>query len=223
MPLPTLFTSITFATGAQLDADFDVCAKIGTIPGAITGTNTLTFTPTAAITPTISAYANYMTFGGVIANTNTGAVTFQVGALAALNVYFDGAAGPAVLAGGELVLNNFAVFAFDSTLNSGAGGFHLLSMIPVTEMLDLIGGTRGNLLARGSATWGALAVGNSSQVLAGGTDPAYSSLSAVLDNYFGTAPGTVLQRGMTVWVAAPPGASGTVLTSQGSATIAAWL
>lgn len=223
MALPNAFTSVTAATGAELDANFDAVAKLGIVPGVITGTNTLTHTPTTGITPDISAYANFLRVAGIVAVSNTTAVTLKVGALAAKNVYIDGASGPAVLAGGELIADNMATFAYDSALNSGAAGWHLVSMIPVTEMLDLIGNTRGDMLYRASASWASLGIGTGSQVIIGGTDPAWASITAVLDTFAGaTSVGTILTRSGSGWAVVQPGASGTVLTSQGVGSIPVW-
>ena len=69
---------VTSATGAQLDANFLAAAKIGGIPCGVSGTNAITLTPTAGITPTLAAYANYLQFSGIVATTNTSAVTIQV-------------------------------------------------------------------------------------------------------------------------------------------------
>jgi hypothetical protein len=126
MALPTLFANNTAPTGPQLDADLAALGALTLLPGTITGTNTLTLTLLTNV-PTISAYANYMTFTGIAAATNTGATTVQVGSLAALNVYKDTAAGPVVLSGGEIRANCTISLRYDSALNSGSGGFHLIS------------------------------------------------------------------------------------------------
>ncbi len=223
MALPNVFTSVTEGTGAELDANFDAVANLGIIPGVITGTNSLTHTPTAGVTPTISAYFNYLRVAGIVAVSNTGTVTLQVGALAARNVYLDGASGPAVLGGGELIADNMATFSYDSALNSGAGGWHLVSMVPIAELLDLIGNTRGDIPYRASASWAALGVGNPSQALIGGADPAWASITTLLDSFSGgTSIGAMLVRGASVWGVVQPGASGTVLTSQGVGSTPIW-
>ena len=53
------------------------------------------------------------------------------------------------------------------------------------------------------------------------TPPAGASLSSVIDNAIGSAPGSILYRGATVWTALGPGAMGTVLTI--SSTLPAWV
>lgn len=223
MALPNAFTSVTSATGAELDANFDAVAKLGIIPGVLTGTNTITHTPTTGITPTISAYSDYLRVAGIVANLNTTGVTLQVGALAAKTVFFGDASGPAVLSGSELIPDNMATFAYDSALDSGAGGWHLVSMIPVTEMLDLIGNTRGDIALRASASWAALPTGNGSQVLLAGVDPSWASVTAVLDTFAGaTSVGAILTRSSSGWAVVQPGTSGFVLTSQGVGSIPIW-
>lgn len=220
MALPFTFKSVTAATGLDLDNNFNAVGKLGVIPGAIAGTNTLTFTATAGVSPTITAYANYMRFGGVIAATNTTGVTFAYGALAAQTVYKDTAAGPVVLTGGELVLGNFAIFAYDSAL----GGVHLLTTMPISTMLDLIGTVTGMMLYRASNSWASLVVGNASQVLAGGTIPGWKSVSSVIDTITGaTSVGAMLTRTSIGWGVIQPGASGAVLTALGVGTIPAWI
>jgi hypothetical protein len=115
---------------SALDNNFTTLSAADTIACAISGTNTLTFTQNAAgVVPsqTISAYTNYMLFVGVATGTNTGPVTATVGTVGALNVYKDGPAGPVFLSGQEIVTNNAISLRYDSSLNSGAGGFHLTS------------------------------------------------------------------------------------------------
>lgn len=127
MALPYQFASVTAATGAQLDATINAAGKLGQIPCAITGTNALALTPTASITPDITAYSNYMLFAGIAPSTNTTVTTAAVGALAALNVYKDGATQPGALSGGEIVASCAVILMYDSALNGGIGGFHLVS------------------------------------------------------------------------------------------------
>lgn len=105
------------------------------MPVTLAGTNTITGTQqtsgsgSLATTIAITAYQNGMQFCGIAVQTNTGATTFQVGALAALNVYKPSASGPVALAGGEIVQNCALTLYYDSTLNAGAGGFHLISAL----------------------------------------------------------------------------------------------
>lgn len=120
----TTFDPSVTATLPQLDTNFSVLSGLTPIPCTVAGTNTVTLTSIAGAA-TISAYANYMRFTGIAAHSNTGAVTAQFGSLAALNVYKDTPAGPVVLVGNEIIINNEFTLVYDLALNTGAGGFHL--------------------------------------------------------------------------------------------------
>ena len=124
MPLPVIFGPLNNPSLGQLDTNFAVVGLLGNQGCTVAGTNTLVLTP-AATNPTVTAYANYIAFSAIAAHTNTGAVTAQVGSLAALSVYKDSAAGPVVLTGNEFIQNCYFELLYDSTLNSNAGGFHL--------------------------------------------------------------------------------------------------
>ena len=126
MALPFAFIAVTSATGAQLDADFNAVGNMGTFPCAVSGTNAITMTPTAGITPSVAALANYMRFSGIVGVSNSTAITIQIGGLSALNGYKDSASGPVALTGGELIAGNAFTAVYDSALNTGAGGFHII-------------------------------------------------------------------------------------------------
>lgn len=115
---------------SALDNNFTTFGALVPIPCGIAGTNTLTLTQNAAglvPTPAISAYTTDMVFAGIAASTNTGSVTATVGSVGAVNVYKDTASGPALLTGGEIVALNAISLRYDAALNTGAGGFHLIS------------------------------------------------------------------------------------------------
>lgn len=115
---------------AALDNNVATLSAAAPISCAVAGTNTLTLTPNSAgLVPstTLVAYTQNQTFTGIASATNTGSVTAAAGALAALNVYKDTIAGPALLSGGEIVQLNAIGLRYDSALNTGAGGFHLTS------------------------------------------------------------------------------------------------
>ena len=129
MTLPNSFSTVTQAQGSWLDENFAALGAITPIPCTVTGTNTLTLTPLANA-PSITAYSALQLYCCVAAHTNTGATTAGVGSLAGLSVYKDTSAGPAALAGGEIVIGNFVALAYDAALNAGAGGFHLVAPMP---------------------------------------------------------------------------------------------
>jgi hypothetical protein len=86
------------------------------ISASTSGSNTYT----AAISPSISSYSNgqrwYIKFG----NGSTGSSTLNLNSLGALKIFVN----PTTQAGsGDLVTSQIYVLAYDSTLDSGAGGF----------------------------------------------------------------------------------------------------
>ncbi len=131
------------------------------IPCTVSGTNALTLTQNGAgVVPssTISAYTTNMAFSGIAAASNTSAVTAQVGSVGILNVYKDTSTGPQLLVGGEIVIGNAFTLQFDASLNSGAGGFHLVSSTAITNTSVKFGAvqinqaTLTNLLSGNSPT-----------------------------------------------------------------------
>jgi hypothetical protein len=127
MPLPNTFYTSNSPDLLWLDENFNTLGYMVVVPCTIAGTNALTLTP-VGYAPTIASYPEYQIFAGVyVAAANTGATTAVIGSLATLNVYKQGSAGPIALAGGELIFGNIALLLYDSNLNSGAGGFHLIN------------------------------------------------------------------------------------------------
>lgn len=172
MALPTTFAAVTSATGAQLDNDFNAVGNMGVFPCAVSGTNALTLTPTAGITPTVAAYANYKRFSGIVAVTNTATTTLRIAALAALNCYKDSPAGPVALSGGELIVGNAFTAVYDSTLNTGAGGWHIYTstafaggtitgnMVLSGAVLSVLGTSIGASLTSSLLTGNSLTINN---------------------------------------------------------------
>lgn len=127
MAFSVTFAALTAPVMSQLDTVFTQAGQLGVIPCAVAGTNDIVLTPTAGKTPVLSAYANYLRFSGVVVISNSGAVTARIGALAILNVYKDSPSGPVVCTGGELIAGCMFTLVYDLALNSGAGGFHLVT------------------------------------------------------------------------------------------------
>lgn len=149
MPLPVIFANLTNPTLPELDQNFAALGALTPIPCAVSGTNALTLAPLSTA-PTVNAYSGNQSFLGVISATNTNAVSAQVGALAALQVYKDTALGPQALSGGELVPNNLLTLTYDGALNGGAGGFHLATSASANPGA-VVGSSRG---LKGSAAGG---------------------------------------------------------------------
>ncbi len=158
----TAFANNTTNQLAALDANTATLSAAAPIPCSSSGTNTVVLTQnTGALIPSIpiTAYSQNMLFTAVCVGTNTGSVTAAVGALSALNVYKDSSAGPALLTGGEIIINNAFSLLYDAALNSGAGGFHLTSSTqaastPISPSSVQIAGnsTLTNLLSGNSPT-----------------------------------------------------------------------
>lgn len=125
-PVITLFANQTAPTGPELDNTFLAYAVFCNIPCVLSGTNAITLAQNAN-TPTLTQLTNYVQFSGVIANSNSDAVTLTHPSFGTLNVYKDSATGPIALTGNELIIGNAASFRYDSTLNTGAGGYHVVS------------------------------------------------------------------------------------------------
>lgn len=135
----TQFGSDTTPSLSDLDQNFQAFGALAPVPCAIAGTNALTLTQNGANQASsveMTDYENYQAVCGVASATNTGAVTAQVGSLPALNVYKDTIAGPAALIGGEIVAGNAFTLVYDSALNSGAGGWHLVGGVGVGNTIN---------------------------------------------------------------------------------------
>ena len=152
MALPVTFAGLTSAAFSQLDQNFAALGAEVVIPCTISGTYALTFTP-AANSPAVNAYSQAVFVGKITAtNTLSTTVTVAVGALPALNVYKDTASGPTVLTGGELVQNNLMMVVYDASLNSGAGGWHLMLSNVVNSIVSVVTGTIATLSSTTIAT-----------------------------------------------------------------------
>jgi hypothetical protein len=135
----TQFASDTTPSLADLDENFSAFGVLAPVPCAVAGTNALTFTQNQtnqAASVGVTVYENYIAICGVVASTNTGAVTAQLGTLPALPVYKDTIAGPVALVGGELFQGNAFTLVYDSALNAGGGGWHLVGGIGVGNTIN---------------------------------------------------------------------------------------
>ncbi|MDE2097089.1 MAG: hypothetical protein KGL39_07575 [Patescibacteria group bacterium] len=138
----TTFGTLTNATGAELDGNMSLLVGMADVPVTISGTNTLALTEMVSGL-TVSAYSDFISFFGTAVSNNSGATTAGYGALGQLPVYKDGPSGPEALVGGEIKTNNIVQLTYDSSLNSGNGGFHLQidPTVALAAYLPLAGGT----------------------------------------------------------------------------------
>lgn len=91
-----------------------------------------------------------------------------------------------------------------------------------TDKLSDVFTTRGDLLYRGASAESRLAIGAANTLLkSDGTDPSWSTLTAMLDSISSTQ-GEILYRGAATWAALGTGTSGNVLKTQGAGANPAW-
>ena len=151
MALPYAFAAVTSATGAQLDANNQALGALTTIACTASGSDAIALV-LAADQPAITAYGlpyGYR-FSFVAAGTSAGAVTAAVGGLASLPVYLpDGSQANA----GDIQSGFYYEIAYVASLNSGSGGFQIVSAIPTAASVAIgIGQAQGLAVANNSAT-----------------------------------------------------------------------
>jgi hypothetical protein len=227
MALPYTFGNLTSWQADWLDDDFAALGACSVIPCTMTGTNALVLTPLAD-TPVPAAYADHQIWGGIAVGDNSGATTANAATLGVKNVYKDTASGPAALAGGEIKTGNYILLAYDAALNTGTGGFHLITA-PSTAAGTITNVTAGTGIAGGGAS-GAVTVSLASvadlRVLAnvsgGSAAPSANTLTAILDAIMSSTQGAVLYRGAALWSALGIGTVGQYLYAGGAATNPSW-
>lgn len=135
----TQFANDTTPSLADLDQNFEAFGILAPVPCAVSGSNALSFTQnqsTQATSVQVTAYENYLAICAVAAQSNTSGVTAQLGTLPSLPVYKDTISGPAALTGGEIVAGNAFTLVYDSALNGGGGGWHLVWGVGVGNTIN---------------------------------------------------------------------------------------
>jgi hypothetical protein len=121
-------TFASLAAGNQPLSLFDTLAQqiaqCVVIPCTATGTNNISLTANAN-GPPVTVYNNYALFSFVAANTSTGSCQLQVASIGLLNLYTPG--GTVQASTGSIVAGSYYVVAYQSQLNTGAGGFVIVS------------------------------------------------------------------------------------------------
>ena len=120
------FASLTNPTLPNLDADFIGVANTLVVPCTASGTNAVTLTPVAS-TVTVSGYTDKDQYTFDAPATSTGVMTMQVGVLGLLKLFKAG--GTTQATAGDVVLVQFYQVAYQATLDTGAGGFVIVSAI----------------------------------------------------------------------------------------------
>jgi hypothetical protein len=134
VPAITRFANDTTPALPDLDENFDAFGLLAPIPVAASGINDLTLTQQTsgagpdATSIALQAYVDHVQVCFIAVATNTTIMTARVGSLAAIKIYKDTAAGTVALSGGEVVLGNAITLIYDSALDSGNGGWHLVSI-----------------------------------------------------------------------------------------------
>ena len=124
MTLPYIFDNQSGIVSAmEIDTNFNAVGAMGVTSCTASGTNAISLTPLTN-QPAVTVYKNYQLFGFVAAATTNGTVTLQVNGLGFLPLYdADGSAdGP-----NSLLINQYYIVAYNSALNTGSGGFQLVS------------------------------------------------------------------------------------------------
>lgn len=143
MALPNAFANVTALLTPELDENFEAVAALGVIPCTAVGTDTILLTPVAN-TPTITAYTNTApVFGFKAAATNTGAVTLSVSGVGGKNVYK--ANGATALVAGDFIVGRLYFVSFNSSLNSGAGGWVVTNPGATAATAGAVQGAHKNL------------------------------------------------------------------------------
>ena len=115
-----------------LDQMFNDAGALTATQATASGTNTITLTPNS-FTPPVTAYANLQTFGFTAQNNSTAAVTLQIAAIGLLPLYIPG--GTRQAASGDVSAGTYYQIVFLQSLNSGGGGFIIVSERGTTEAM----------------------------------------------------------------------------------------
>lgn len=106
--------------------------------------------------------------------------------------------------------------------NHGGGTIDWASL---AQLLATILTTSGDILFRSGGVITRLGIGSAYSILAvnaGGTAPAYATLSALLDAAIGDTRGSVLYRGAAGWAILAPGTADQVFTTNGAGADPTW-
>lgn len=181
MALPFSFSNNTSPTGVQLDADLAALGAMGTTFCVATGTNTITLTPNAN-QPTVAAYVNQQIFSFAAAASSNSTVTLGVNALSALPLFLIGGSQAA---SGDITIGTPYLIQYLSALNTGAGGFQIISAVPSSAAVaQAPGRVQGLTINNNSSTPNTkIDIGGAYTVLSttGGTPKFLSSVAVTID------------------------------------------
>lgn len=143
MAYPTIFANL--AAGNQplalFDTMFNIVAQMVAIPSIASGQNIIALTPIGNA-PTLSAYTRFNTFAFKAAATSSAPVTASFASLATLPVYKSD--GTTQVGANDILTGGLYLLIYDSSLNTGGGGFYL-SIPTVSLSTPAVGGSFSGL------------------------------------------------------------------------------
>ena len=128
MTLPNTFANETSPGMIELDQNFSAVAGMATWNATATGTNVIALTTTSN-QPAVSAYTDRQRFQFIGPNNSTGSVTVAVNSLAALPLYLPSGTQAA---SGDVASGAPYIVIYLAALNSGGGGFQIVSAVPAS-------------------------------------------------------------------------------------------
>lgn len=181
MTLPNTFANETSPGMVELDQNFAAVANMAQWNASATGTNTVALTTTAN-QPAVSAYADRQRFQFVGPNNSTGSVTVAVNGLSALPLYLITGVQAA---SGDIASGTPYEIIYLSALNSGNGGFQVLSNVPSSAVIPTaIGCARGLLMTNNTSTPSTkidITAGQTVMVTTGGAPKFVAAVSVTID------------------------------------------
>ncbi len=143
MPLPNVFANVSVLPTPDLDENFNALGALVNIPCTATGTNTIALTTVTTDVPAVTAYTNSVPIFSFIAVASAnGAVTININGIGAKNLYKSN--GLIAAGQNDIVVNGLYQISYNSTLNSGAGGFVLNNPSTVTTAPTVTKKTSGS-------------------------------------------------------------------------------
>jgi hypothetical protein len=126
MGLTTIFANLPAgnAPASYLDTNFNEVGAMGVTACTASGTNAISLTPLSNQTA-VNSYGNYQIFSFVAAGSSTSGISVNVNGVGTLGLYWpDG-----TQAGAQgLIAGVYYQIAYNSALNSGAGGFAVVGI-----------------------------------------------------------------------------------------------
>lgn len=149
MGFPHTFAALSTAQMSFLDDNFNAAGALTTVQATSSGTNAFTLTP-AANAPAVTAYGlpNPVRFGFVAASTSTGTVTARVNALAFLKVFLPSGVQANT---GDINGTSYYEVIYLATLDSGNGGFLIVSALPASGTTPVATGNAKGLVVTNNA------------------------------------------------------------------------